>query len=102
MNDALVTLQKLESLLEESKTMDSRFRYGTFAAAKVIILSLQRRADKDEMSGYTLEKLGQLDGFVGAIFGMDDDFGHSVDQQYVWALTAINSLSGSLCFGREE
>jgi hypothetical protein len=82
--------------------MDSPFRYGAFAVAKAIVLSLQRDADRYEMGGYTREKLGDLDWHIGAMFDMDDDNGHSPDQHRVWALAAIDSLGSDQCFGREE
>jgi hypothetical protein len=82
--------------------MDSRFRHGTFAAAKAIVLSLQRDADRDEMGGYTLEKLSDLDWHIGAMFGMDNDNGHSANQHRVWAFAAIDSLRSDQCFDRKE
>jgi hypothetical protein len=99
---SLVILEKLRSLLEESKRMDPSIRYGAFGAAKAIVLSLQRDADRNEMDGYTLEKLSVLDWHIGAMFGMDDDNGHSTDQHQIWALEAIGSLRSDQCFRRDE
>jgi len=100
--NALVALQKLRSLLEEPIMTDRSIRYAAFGAAKAIVLSLQRDADRDEMDGYTMEKLSVLDWHIGAMFGMDDDNGHSAHQHRVWATAAIEALCSDQCFGHNE
>ena len=99
MEQQLFRLERIAKLLEETHDATGPAAYAPYAAAKTLIRDLDDYAH-DENLDYAIEKIGQLDWSVGAMFGFDIDNGHDRHQHYVWALGALDNLRSDL--GRRD
>ncbi len=98
MNDPIIALKKIDSLLVLwSKNLELSPSY--FAACKSILTDLFSKHEDEQLSGYTGEKLANLNWHINAMFGADIDNGKSFSDHLSFALGECDSLRSVHCFG---
>lgn len=102
MNDPMLVLRKIQSVVRAASDAEPHHQFGAFAAVRVLIDDLRQHAKEEELGGYTLEKLTSLNWHMAAMLGFDADNGHLPNQHLVWAIEALHALEGPLCFGRTD
>lgn len=85
MDKPKIALKKLQEILNDWSTMDTRHVNGAYAAARAIATELRRVTEHD--------KLETLIWHIDAAFGADDTNGHPSDQHLRWAHDALDALN---------
>ncbi len=98
MNDPIIAINKIDSLLSEWNN-NRELSAAYFAASKAILSELNDVAEENKLTGYTHEKLGNVNFHINAMFGCDIDNGHDFSAHYSWALGDIGNLTTAQCFG---
>jgi len=86
-----LALDKIEQILKKFETMEEQEIYGAYATAKTLIKDLKEYAKEEEMSDAGT-RLGTLEWHTGAMFGFDENNGHSPSQHCSWARQEIYCL----------
>ncbi|QGG75839.1 hypothetical protein [Pseudomonas syringae] len=95
MNDPKQALSKIKDLLSAGRETDDLFRHAAaFGAISILVKDLQ--AYFKERVPYASGTIEELGFHASSMLGFDITNGHSMEQHYGWALSAISTLNEAL------
>jgi hypothetical protein len=98
MDEYLFRVEKIAKLIDEHRHATGVEACAVYAAIRSMLSDLRKRASDDGLA-YAIEKVGNVEWHVGAMLGFDITNDKGLDQHYIWARTALESLRSSDCFG---